>query len=95
MQETSISELDEKTVRLAKAIPFDVEGKNMKVAFVNPKDKANISLVKKATKNKVEVFMTDISERELINPARIKYFGTNTGIYVNRSVGFSGSKDES
>ena len=53
-----LAELDEKTVRLAKAIPFDVEGKNMKVAFVNPKDKANISLVKKATKNKVEVFMT-------------------------------------
>ena len=24
---------------------------------------------------KVQVFMTDISERELINPARIKYFG--------------------
>jgi len=26
---------------------------------------------------KVQVFMTDIRERELINPARIKYFGNN------------------
>ena len=26
---------------------------------------------------KVQVFMTDIGERELINPARVKYFGEN------------------
>ena len=26
---------------------------------------------------KVQVFMTDIKERELINPARIEYFGDN------------------
>ena len=26
---------------------------------------------------KVQVFMTDIKERELINPARIEYFGNN------------------
>ena len=50
--------IDEKTARQAKAIPFALEKGKLKVAFVDPKDKDKISLIKKASKKRVEVFMT-------------------------------------
>ncbi|MBT4516604.1 MAG: type II/IV secretion system protein [Candidatus Komeilibacteria bacterium] len=50
--------INEKTARQAKAIPFALEKGKLKVAFVNPQDKTQLSLIKKASKKKVEVFMT-------------------------------------
>ncbi|MDP2812202.1 MAG: GspE/PulE family protein [bacterium] len=53
-----LGELTEAIVKDAKAIPFSVNGQNIKVAFVYPKDKAKVALVKKASQKKVEVFLT-------------------------------------
>lgn len=53
-----LGELKEEFVRDAKAIPFAVDGETLKVAFVYPKDKEKVALVKKASKKKVEVFLT-------------------------------------
>ena len=53
-----LGELKEEIVRDAKAVPFAVDGQTLKVAFVYPKDKEKVALVKKASKKKVEVFLT-------------------------------------
>ena len=53
-----LGELTEPIVKDAKAIPFSVNGQNIKVAFVYPKDKAKVALVKKASQKKVQVFLT-------------------------------------
>jgi type IV pilus assembly protein PilB len=50
--------IDEKTARKAKGIPFALEKGKLKVAFVNPKDKTALALIKKVSKKKIEVFMT-------------------------------------
>ena len=51
--------LDDKIVRVAKAIPFEIDGKKLKVAFVNPADKKSVDLVKKASKYKVIAYITN------------------------------------
>ena len=48
-----LAELDERTVYQAKAIPFELEGENLKVAFVKPKSPKSLELVQKASKKKV------------------------------------------
>jgi type IV pilus assembly protein PilB len=53
-----LGELKEDIVRDAKAVPFAVDGQTLKVAFVYPKDKEKVALVKKVSKKKVEVFLT-------------------------------------
>ncbi|MDD5749747.1 MAG: GspE/PulE family protein [Patescibacteria group bacterium] len=53
-----LAELDEKIVREAKAIPFDLNGQVLKVAFVYPKDKKRLALIKEASRRKIEVFLT-------------------------------------
>ncbi|MBT6691667.1 type II/IV secretion system protein [Candidatus Parcubacteria bacterium] len=53
-----LTTIEEGLANEAHAIPFSLEGKTLKVAFVDPLDKKKIALVKKATKKKMEVFMT-------------------------------------
>jgi type IV pilus assembly protein PilB len=53
-----LTAIDESVATEARAIPFSLEGKTLKVALVDPLDKKKIALVKKATKKKLEVFMT-------------------------------------
>ncbi|MBU1202789.1 Flp pilus assembly complex ATPase component TadA [Patescibacteria group bacterium] len=50
--------IDEKTARSAKAIPFNLEKDVLKVAFVDPREKAVISAVKSMSKKKVEPYLT-------------------------------------
>jgi type IV pilus assembly protein PilB len=50
--------IDEKTARKAKAIPFALEKGKLKVAFTQPQKKEAVSLIKKASKKKIEVFLT-------------------------------------
>lgn len=58
LEQATLNELSRDVVEAAKAIPFLVEGNILKVAFVNPVDKANIDLVKKSTAKKVEAYLT-------------------------------------
>lgn len=51
--------MPEDVVKKARAIPFDLQGKNLSVAFVDPKDKASVSMVKKATKKTIKPFLTN------------------------------------
>lgn len=50
--------ISEKVSRDAKAIPFGVEEKKIKVAFVDPRSKSKVNAVKKVCKKKVEVYIT-------------------------------------
>lgn len=52
-----LAEIDEKVVHTAKAIPFELEGDTLKVAFVKPKSKKSLDLIKAATKKKVAPFL--------------------------------------
>ncbi len=52
-----LAEIDEKVVHTAKAIPFEIEGDTLKVAFVKPKSKKSLDLIKAATKMKVVPFL--------------------------------------
>lgn len=54
-----LAELPESVVKKAKAIPFESDKKKLSVAFAYPNDKLSISLVKKATKKSVQVFLTN------------------------------------
>lgn len=51
--------ISEETVRKAKAIPFALEGKDLSVAFVDPKNKTSVNLVKKASKKNIKPFLTN------------------------------------
>jgi len=53
-----LAEIDEKTVRETKAIPFAIEDGVLKVAFVYPNDKTKVAQLKKVSKKKVEPFLT-------------------------------------
>jgi len=64
-----LAELDERVVHKAKAIPFLVDKGVLKVAFVDPKDKEDIALVKKSSKKKIEVNMT--SYKNFLYAARL------------------------
>ncbi|RJQ33566.1 type II/IV secretion system protein [Candidatus Parcubacteria bacterium] len=64
-----LAELDERTVHQAKAVPFAVEKNVLKVAFVDPKNKEMIDLVKKVSKKKIEVNMT--SYKNFLYAARL------------------------
>lgn len=64
-----LAELDERVVHKAKAIPFLVDKGVLKVAFVSPKDKEDIALVKKSSKKKIEVNMT--SYKNFLYAARL------------------------
>jgi len=50
--------IDEKTARKTHAIPFALAKGKLKVAFVDPRNKDNVNLVKDVSKKKIEVFMT-------------------------------------
>jgi len=54
-----LEELDEKTIRAAKAIPFALEGRKLKVAFVNPTNKESLEMIKQATKKKIDIYITN------------------------------------
>ncbi|PWB38668.1 MAG: hypothetical protein C3F02_03070 [Parcubacteria group bacterium] len=59
MDMTVLQELDDETVRQARAIPFEVKGKKINVAFIDPINEENIALVKKATKKTVVPYITN------------------------------------
>lgn len=54
-----LGELSEDVVKKAKAIPFETDKKKLSVAFVDPKDKASINLVKKYSKKNIQIFLTN------------------------------------
>lgn len=58
LEQTVLDELNKEVVEKAQAIPFEVDGNILKVAFVNPTDKAALDLIKKSTTKKVEVYFT-------------------------------------
>ncbi len=53
-----LNELPEKIVREAQAIPFELDGNTLSVAFVSPKSVTKVDLVKKTTSKKIKIFLT-------------------------------------
>ena len=51
--------IDEKTARKTRAIPFALEKGKLKVAFVDPRNKEKLEMIKKASKKKIDVFFTN------------------------------------
>lgn len=54
----ALSEIDPQVSQAAQAIPFAIEGQNLKVAFVDPRNPELLALVQQATSKKVMPFMT-------------------------------------
>ncbi len=58
LEQEVLHQLDEKTVLSARVIPFAMENDVMKVAFVDPRDKKALDLVKTASQKKLEIYFT-------------------------------------
>ncbi len=55
-----LAELPDKVVLQAKAVPFELEGEKLKVAFVKPKSQRSLDLVKQATRREVIPYLTTV-----------------------------------
>lgn len=54
----ALAEIDPQLSQTTEAIPFAIEGKNLKVAFVDPRNKENLQSIQQATGKTVIPFMT-------------------------------------